>query len=866
MQVFIGSRSTANRSVEVHVRTPSVVFGRPMRSRWLVLLIVSLSLPVEIVLGVAPHEVQSADAQDVPQWVDDGWILYPRLDNGTDGSDLPLPVVVLLADDGRDVGDYEWVGKGLAENGIVAILIDWSESSSAKRMARDLIDMVNRTESMLAEEANITLAKNILLAGHGVGAGLACSISDSSIFESSELTDRRIGAIFGLGTMAPPDPLSLSSSSGPTLGFEIHLMGTMDEEADVTSLESSRLSSLSTGHHLAKVLGANHVQYLEDPSFLDKFGDGEPTMSLEAQHEHAMSRLVPFAELVSGRAVADGWLRATARPDAMSEPMDPSSYTSEKIIGARLTSSSTRLPYEVVLNHDDFIDVDIDLAHLGDAPVGDVSISHCLAENLDCSQSLSTRFDSNQVSLEVTGPAVILPPGPNKLTLLALVDGIPHTFYFNFDRSDAPTRPIENITSELEQRGSATINAIEVAEDPDGQNMTITGFEWIGGPFNLVEAAIVDGILSLNHTGDDISVGEHPLRLSVRTEGLTPTTITSDVLIKVIEKDAAVQCTPPEVWNIIEDASPVNFDLRTICSDPEGIPLVIESSSFGELVLVDVVGSELFIASAPNAYGSETLSMSLSDGTTASVSLTIPIHIEAMPDAPTSPSSITLVLAEDEVETLDLDTIVTHPDGANWTVEVISGGTGAVVEVVDHMVYIRTDQDHDMDVMGWSLNLVSDNGTTAVDLVLKVTPVNDPPLVTDVRAEETVLGPLVTVKIMDVDGPYPMHLVVVDGAVQHSFTFTCIPEVPGSASYCDTYLVGGLDSEVFSATVVDDLGAASPTFDFSVVMDVTQNLDPIELEKGIPFNGILATLVTLILAAGSRSLTSGQNARSLLDE
>ena len=163
---------------------------------------------------------------------------------------------------------------------------------------------------MLAEEANITLAKNILLAGHGVGAGLACSISDSSLSEPAESSDRRIGAIFGLGTMPPPDPedLSWSMSSGPSLGFEIHLIGTMDEQADVASLDSSRLATLPTGYHLAEVLGANHVQYLEDPSFLDRLGDGDPTMSLEAQHEHAMSRLIPFAELVGGSAVTSGWL------------------------------------------------------------------------------------------------------------------------------------------------------------------------------------------------------------------------------------------------------------------------------------------------------------------------------------------------------------------------------------------------------------------------------------------------------------------------------------------------------------------------------------------------------------------------------
>ncbi len=837
-----------------------------MRPRWFAILISCLCLPFGFVQGAAPHEVQSVDAQNTPQWVEDGWILYPGLNNGTEGLRTPLPVVVFIADDGRDVDQYEWVGRGLAESGIVAILIDWSETSSAKRMASDLIGMVNRTESILAQEANITLAKNVLLAGHGVGAGLACSISDSSLFESDESSDRRIGAIFGLGTMPPPEGLSWSATSGPTLGFEIHLIGTMDEETDATSLTSSRLTTLPTGYHLAEVLGANHVQYLDDPSFLDRLGDGDPTMGLEAQHEHAMSRLVPFAELVSGSAETSGWLGATARPDVLSEPMDPSAYTSERIIGARLTSSGIRLPYEVVLNHDDFIDADIDLAHIGDTLVNEVLISRCVAGNDDCSQHLSTRYDSNQVSLEITGPADILPPGPNKLTLLVLVDGVPHTFYFNFDRSDTPTLPIENITLEIEQRGSATLSAMEVAEDPDGQDMTLTGFEWLNGPFNLVEATIVDGVLFLNHTGDDTSVGEHSLRLSVRTDGLTPTIVTSDVLVKVTEKDAPVQCTSPEVWNLIEDALPISIDLSTICADPEGTPLVIESSSFGELVLVDVVGSELFIASAPNAFGSEILSLNLSDGTTPSVSLDIPIHIEAMPDAPSSPSSITLDLVEDEVGILDLDTVVNHPDGASWTVEVISGDAGAVVEVTDHIIHVRTDQDHDKDVMGWVLNLVSDNGTTTVDLVLKVTPVNDPPLASGIRAEETVLGPQVIVTVMDVDGPYPMHLVVVDGAVQHSFTFTCMPVIAGMPSSCDTYLVGGLDADMFSATVVDDLGAASQAFTFSVVKDVTENNTASSQEEAIPSFGVIATAFTLILATGYCTLSSGSSIRSRNDD
>ncbi len=835
-----------------------------MRPHWLAIFVAFLLLSVGVARGTGPHEVQSSEAEEVPEWVNDGWIMYPSIDNGTDDLASPLPIVVFFADDGRNARDYEWVGKGLAENGIVVIIIDWSESTSPKRMANDILEMVNDTELMLSKDANITLAQNVLLAGHGVGAGIACSLSDSSLFESGELTNHQIGAVFGLGTMAPPDGLDWSPSLGPSLGFEIHLIGTVDEEVDLPSLVSSRLSVLSTGHHLAEVLGANHVQYLEDPSFFDEFGDGDSTISLEVQHEHAMSRLVPFAELVGGRAPTDGWLGATARSDVMSGPSDPSSYTSEKIIGTKLTASSTRLPYEVVLNHDDFIDVDIDLSHLGGFPVNDAIVSVCLANAFECSQPLTTMFDSNQISLEITGPASMLPPGSNELVLLVLVDGVPHTLPFAFDRSDTPTRALDGIMIEIEQRGSATISAKQVAEDPDGQNMTISSSEWLNGSFDLIEPAIVDGILTLTHVGDDISVGEHHLRLSVMT-GSSPA-ISSDVLVRVIEKDEPVLCSSPGVWHIIEDGAPISFNLASVCTDPEGVPLVIESSSNGPKVAVDVVGSELFLASAQNAYGLETLLLTLSDGTTESVSLTIPIHIEATPDAPSSPSSITVDLIEDELETVDLDTIVSHPDGANWTVEITSGGTGVTAEVSGHTIHLRTVQDHDIDVSGWGLNLISDNGTTSVELILKVTPVNDAPIATIVRAEETVLGPQVIVIITDPDGPYPMHLVVVDGVVQHSFTLTCMNEVHGTESECDTYLVGGLDSEIFSATVVDDLGASSEMFSFSVVMDVTENNTASSQEEAIPSFGVIATAFTLILATGYCTLSSGSSIRSRNDE
>jgi hypothetical protein len=246
----------------------------------------------------------------------------------------PYPWVVFHGDDGEDHDDYEWFGRGLAKAGYVVVVIGEERAANQDWPALmdhyELISMMGFLNYSGGSGIDGCIDMDHWgVAGHGRGAGLAAAVNANwGRFLGSAAQPPR--ALVGLGLDTDQSGTTLDAFDQAAPNHALFLTGTVDEMAPANEHVKPFLDYWKGGWQLLEVVGANHVQYEDDQSFLDNLFDGDATMTAEEQQAHAISKILPYLDLTL-KGDEDEWYRATGREGDPAFPSDADSYLSENL-------------------------------------------------------------------------------------------------------------------------------------------------------------------------------------------------------------------------------------------------------------------------------------------------------------------------------------------------------------------------------------------------------------------------------------------------------------------------------------------------------------------------------------------------------
>ena len=290
-----------------------------------------------------------------PGWMDASYIdarneeidvrfYYPSTNGGQnvplDCSWAPYPWIAFHGDGGEGFDDYSWIGEGLSKAGYFVTII--GEERAGNEIYRTISDHSELIGTMgyinLTGDANKGPAgaqgcidmDHWGVAGHGLGAGLATVVSSywGTVFTTGQFQPPR--ALFGVGLDTDDIGTEVTAIEIAHPAHALFLTGTMDTVAPIDEHAEPLLDQWNSGWQLLEVVGANHVQYEDDQSFLDNLFDGDATMTEAEQQQHAINKIKPYLDLTL-KGNDESWYAASSRENNPDQPSDPDSYLSENL-------------------------------------------------------------------------------------------------------------------------------------------------------------------------------------------------------------------------------------------------------------------------------------------------------------------------------------------------------------------------------------------------------------------------------------------------------------------------------------------------------------------------------------------------------
>ena len=315
--------------------------------------------------------------------------------------------------------------------------------------------------------------------------------------------------------------------------------------------------------------------------------------------------------------------------------------------------------------------------------------------------------------------------------------------------NDTPTLTIPNVNLVVAEDFSGN-STIATAADIDGDTPII----------NVVESTT--GLIKVTTSTSGVSISNRPHANGVTTLTITVSdgllSSTAQVVVTVTEvNDPPILNIPNATLTRVEDF--VGGITVAAASDVDGNSLtfsVIESTT--GVIRVTVSTSDVRISSRGNANGMTTLSISVSDGSTASSTAQVVVTVTPVNDPPVlSVSTDSLTLAEDFATTEVLTVTRSDVDGDTLTLTVSESTTG-VVSVSTSSVGIQVISIADANGQT-TLTITVGDGTDSVSTQVRVTvnAVNDPPILSVSQDaltlnEDFSTTEVITVTSSDVDG------------------------------------------------------------------------------------------------------------------
>ena len=639
----------------------------------------------------------------------------PMIEEGT------FPVIFFFADSGEDRDQYVWLQDNLAESGIITIVFD--DNIVSQSGGQGIVPAISRARDQLIDwNINGGPIDNMTgqmamthwgVAGHGTGATIAAqAIHD---WRTNDSNPPR--ALFGLGL----DSNGETHDSARILArpsIALFITGTVDEIAPADENAVPFLSDWPGAWQLIQPLGANHLQYQESTGFLEEFGDGDATMSVSAQRDHALRYIKPYVNLTL-RGIDSAFKPAFNRENS-DNPSTGDAYVAEDMSRSRLYSlSNVNLSSSVVgVANNTTISVDVTSRQ------GVVTTA-----NVSCSASGSSGVGSltgGVATCVLNGSG--MSPGIHKAMIMIHDNSFSDWSEIQLDRIGSPLTLITP-TPDLvfPQRSSGVLQAAALANDPDGQTITFTNAT-LHSEEGVLEVDLNGTSLTVSHVSQEQWIGNVNLSVNLSAGGNDVASVIVKVIVTEVD-DPVVQNTVVEMLVGDEDDGSLSLDLSTFVSDPEGVDIQLSQPALVDGVSVSLNGTTVVIQPDLNWNGAALINLPVSDGTTAAIFIEIPVRIEAVDDPMwVNDSSWNITMDEDSAIQLDLGLFAGDVDGDDLTWSL--SGTSSIVEAQVSSVLDLVGLENENGLVTNLVLSVSDGNTTYIgNLTIDVVNVPDVPTV-----------------------------------------------------------------------------------------------------------------------------------------
>lgn len=687
------------------------------------------------------------------------------------------PLLFWSVESDRPLTDYDWLGIALAEAGYVMVTLpdDWA-SEDAADLLLDLIELrshlgaINASGGQLGDPDWLQGMLDLThwgLGGHGDGAARAALIQAFWHVYQGGNPHHPPRALVGLGLTNEYVGIDWNPTVPiPQPGYGLFMTGSLDEMSPQADDLVPFLAAWPGPWVRYEVLGANHIQYRETDTFLERtFSDGEATLTREGQQAHAVVPILGFLDHML-RGDPQGWYTATAREGPGTSASDPDAYVSLGMSRADVLAMHSPTGPSGPVAHTETMVFTAAVRHRDATQPTEVTVTCRVGANTTAGWwggiGGHPQHPAGRAGCDV--PATDLGPGNHTIQLTAVVDDLPGHASFTIERLNAPPLPrLPTPTPTLPQRGSTVLAIDDVAYDPDGQPLLLIDSN-ISGPnaSQLVLSADPSGLL-IEHIGQPEWEGQVPLRLTLQeSSGALPALINVSTTIVVTAFDDPVQLLAPlALLQLDEDANATWIDLADHLRDPEGAPLVVTLGPSPALFTATGDGSAVRLELTPDASGNGSLAISVSDGTTAPLNLTLQVVVHPQPDEPRfNAANLTIEFDEDAITLIPLDTLAWDPDGDTINHTLHAGGTDVIATLWHGNLRLEPAADWTGTDTAWRLG-ISDGGRVITEsLTLTVRPINDPPeVVWQELPEPGKDGLVVRWTHVDVDGPQGWQLV-----------------------------------------------------------------------------------------------------------
>ena len=639
----------------------------------------------------------------------------PMIEEGT------FPVIFFFADSGEDRDQYVWLQDNLAESGIITIVFD--DNIVSQSGGKGIVSAISRARDQLIDwNSNGGPIDNMTgqmamthwgLAGHGTGATIAAqAIHD---WRTNDSNPPR--ALFGLGLDSNGETHD-SARILPRPSIALFITGTVDEIAPADENAVPFLSDWPGAWQLIQPLGANHLQYQESTGFLEGLGDGDATMSVSAQRDHALRYIKPYINLTL-RGIDSAFKPAFNRENS-DNPSTSDAYIDEDMSRSRLFSlSNVNLSSSVVgVANNTTVSVDVTSRQ-----------GVMTTANVSCSASGSSGVGSlngGVATCVLNGSG--MSPGMHKAMIMIHDNSFSDWSEIQLERIGSPlTLIIPTPDLVFPQRSSGVLQAAALANDPDGQTITFTNAT-LHSEEGVLEVDLNGTSLTVSHVSQEQWIGNVNLSVNLSAGGSDVASVIVKVIVTEVD-DPVVQNTVVEMLVGDEDNGSLSLDLSAFVSDPEGAEIQLSQPAVVDGVSVILDGTTVVIQPDLNWNGAALINLPVSDGTTAAIFIEIPVRIEAVDDPMwVNESSWNITMDEDSAIQLDLGLFAGDVDGDNLTWSL--SGTSTIVEAQLSSVLDLVGLENENGLVTNLVLSVSDGNTTyTANLTIDVVNVPDVPTV-----------------------------------------------------------------------------------------------------------------------------------------
>ena len=674
-----------------------------------------------------------------------------------DGEDSPVttghdrgPIMLWWGGDERPLSDYDWVGQGLARTGVITVIFkpDWTLSDAIGLIldvaeTRAWLTTLNATGGGAGDPAALQGhidTRHWGVGGHAQGAALATVVQGWwHVYQAGSLTDAPralIALAIDRSGLESVDWSPTWPHPQPSMG--LFMTGSTDEMTPQDEHVDPFLATWPGSHIKAEVLGANHLQYRATDSFLERtFEDGRPTMTRDAQQAHAMERMRGLVDLTL-RGALQGWYDLTARAGPGGSPSDPDAYLSAWLDEADFLRFGEVEITDGIIGPSTTITLHAAASQRDGGAITSAEVICRLpggAEEAGWWAADASNASRPNGSAGCDFPSTRLASGTHGVELVVTIDGLPGRAKAIIERANAPPvvvhPPPELI---VEERGTLVVDPTLVARDPDDAPLRWTLANTTGPNAAAVDADIDGGgrlvLSAILKPREPVELGlSVVLRESV---GDAPFSVATDLTVHLVPVDDAVVLTAaPSTLAMDEDASGQWFDPAQYVSDPEGATVVISLLSASDGLNVSVDDDDLRIVPWPDWHGQATISISASDGTTAPLMLDLDVVVAPQADWPTlNVSALNLTVSEDDRLLIPWTGLGHDVDGDPVEFTVDDSGGPVLVEAWHDQLRITPPADWTGQDSTWRLGISDGEFSVTSEILVTVTPVNDPPMVT----------------------------------------------------------------------------------------------------------------------------------------